>query len=207
MSYDPEFYEKYDAYLAEPRVRVVHDRVFRMWEGFVNIPGCRNVVLDLGCGRAQEYKGRVRAPTTMEYFGFDVNAENSLRQLDYRDPRFMAVAQGVDPSLLVSLFSTELTAGPRTNRRLYETLFKECPKLAHALVAGMYYKSKKGQTIVIEKIPGGNELESQQFIYDFEDMDVVSDVYRDTRITVDCPSTLFGEDVVEVWRILSRRQA
>jgi len=207
MGYDKDFYELYNEYLQEHRVRVKHDAMFRIWSMHIGMEPI--VPIDLGCGRGLEYLEF--GPSTPVYMGFDVNAiprheENGsdkiiVKDWDYRAPNFVAKIEGLQesnhPNAFVSLFSTEPTAPAEENTKLYERLFEQIPTLTHALVTGFCYTDKKGQ----EKVEEAGGLISYQTFGD----PAPTDTYEDLRIVTPVPSTLFGENVVEVWRILTRK--
>ena len=197
----------YEAYLQEPRVRGKHDEFFDMW----GVGHDGELVLDLGCGRSQEY--RHHGPGHW-YFGFDANAEPEtvvfdrkpmvrVERADYRSPEFIdriKRIKGPEPEAFVSLFSSEITAPILENTALYERIFREVPTVQRALVAGFYYTRQRGANPVKEA--GG--IESWQTLDRIEH--VGSHVYDELRMVATVPSSMFGEDVVEVWRILSRRR-
>lgn len=208
MAYDGDFYKMYEDYLAESGVRDVHDDLFEMFSA-VCASGSPHI-LDLGCGRSQEYKHQ---GYYADYLGFDLNAEDPECKIDYRNPEFTHLVDQIveqrrdrhnqvwafPPGAFVSLFSSEITASEHENRLLYEGLFRHWP-IQTALVSGFYYTDKKDQVVVPEE--GG--IESFQTLSSLEESDV-SLLYKETRITVACPSKLFGPNVVEVWRILTLR--
>lgn len=197
MGYDGDFYEAYERYLHEPRVRIQHDRMFEMW---ATVQGSlTNRVIDLGCGRSNEY---LRFGPSVEcYQGFDVHEGPQSMVADYRDRGFVDLVHGLDwtPDVFVSMFSTECTAPWRENVELYERLFREFPTIQAGLVTGFYYARRRGENPVEET--GG--IVSWQTLEPIERMR--SDVYRGIRVVAEVPSEMFGDDVVEVWRMLTRR--
>lgn len=194
MAYDGDFYEAYEAYLREPRVRTKHDQIFDLWAAVAEA----EYVIDLGCGKSNEYF-RFGHPVS-GYQGFDVNEANYAITANYRKPEFIETIHGLDwkPDAFVSLFSVECTATALENAELYERLFREVPTIQHALVAGFYYTRRRTTNPVKE----AGDIVSWQTNSRIEHDS--SDVYDELRITAEVPSTMFGEDVVEVWRILSR---
>jgi hypothetical protein len=213
MAYDESFYDLYDAYLAEPRVRAVHGQAFAALAGGHEF----GRVLDLGCGRVGEFfrfgapwdgaRGLAADPAGWSCVGIDANARPRVDGRaefidgDYRAgggdlPVRLAVERGLTGA--VSLFSTECTAPEAENRVLYERLLTETP-IKRLLVAGFYYAHAAGRETV-EEVGG---LVSWQTVAPLESC--VSDAYLETRLAIPCPSTLFGEDVVEVWRLLVGR--
>jgi len=208
MSYDDDFYARYESYLEEPGVRAKHDALFDLWVTAARKGSRQPVPIDLGCGRGQEYMNY--CPGTPIYYGFDanVNDESSvadasstyLFKADYRDPGFIERVKALqhEPDVFVSLFSAENTATPSENQELYERLFTGLPSLTHALVAGFYYSDRRDENPVVET--GG--------IVSFQTLPWIereSKVYDETRLVTPVPSDLFGPKVVEVWRILERR--
>ncbi len=196
MSYDLDFYALYADYLREPRVRAVHDRVLSLL--VPAHPALRRVV-DMGCGRGNEYLHHARPDA---YIGIDVNALPGtgpvLLAEDYRDParvNDIAKAHGIGGA--VSLFSVECTAPWQANLAFYEGLFSG-GGIDVVLTAGFYYEHAASAETVGEA--GG--IVSYQSIQPLEM--VRSDVFDEARLALPCPSSLFGEDVVEVWKVLTR---
>jgi hypothetical protein len=197
MGYDGDFYEAYERYLLEDRVRDKHDAILDMWHR-ATWPNSSYVV-DLGCGRSNEYFRF--GPDVKAYQGFDVQESQHGMVLDYRGPDLIQTMRTLDwePDAFVSLFSAECTATPIQNAELYERLFREIPTIKHGLVTGFYYVSRRHMNPIEET--GG--IVSWQTVSSLEDD--VSDVYDEVRIVTRVPSTMFGEDVVEVWRMFTRR--
>lgn len=209
MGYDGDFYVRYAQYLLEDRVRDKHDVFLDMWGTLSD----GELVVDLGCGASQEY--RHHGPGYW-YVGYDVNAEpeeeifdrkpmRRVMRADYRSLGFVDVLNELKTPRLpaseafVSLFSSECTADAATNQELYERLFLQVPTLQRGLVAGFYYMGRRDQNPLEET--GG--ITSWQTVASIEESR--SDVYDEVRMVSAVPSTMFGEDVVEVWRILTRR--
>ncbi len=206
MSYNKDFYSEYEKYLSEPRVRNVHDQMFAFFDVFAKPKS--QCVIDLGCGRSLEYHRH----QPWSYYGFDVNATvevdyvfgretSRTTSLDYRENtnKIIDIGKNKKAGKFVSLFSSEITAPPEENKCLYEGLFRNIPSLEFGMVSGFYYADKKNHLIVVET--GG--VKSWQTLSSIEDS--VSDVYDEIRLYAECPSEMFGEDVVEVWRFLSRK--
>jgi len=201
VGYDTSFYDRYEAYLNEPRVREKHDRFFDLW-GAVHDG---EAVVDLGCGRSQEYLNHAAG---WHYTGFDQNAvehkgeHETIVAADYRAPDFIARVLKLEfpPTAFVSLFSAEITALPSENKALYERMFLEVESIERALVAGFYYIDRRDENPVIET--GG--VASFQTLNNLEHDR--SEVYDEIRMLSAVPSKMFGEQVVEVWRILMRRR-
>jgi hypothetical protein len=197
MGYDGDFYEAYERYLQEERVRDKHDVVLDMWHT-ATWPNSSYVV-DLGCGKSNEYFRF--GPDVKAYQGFDVEESQHGMVLDYRSPELVEAVRSLDwkPDAFVSLFSIECTATPIENAELYERLFRETPTLKHGLVAGFYYAGRRDENPIKET----GDIVSWQTVDRIED--AVSDVYDEIRVVTRVPSAMFGENVVEVWRILTRR--
>lgn len=226
MSYNKDFYKQYKKYLKEKRVRHVHDKVFGLFYKFMEDREENPNILDLGCGQCQEFCcNDSNSDKRGFYIGFDVNIEENKDEdeedletffgsycfrLNYRDENFVKSAKEIyhkicqpsdwESDCFVSLFSTEITASAEENQTLYERLFKEIPTLRYGLVSGFYYSSKKDK-VVIEETGG---ITSWQTLDSIEDRN--SDKFSEMRIYVPCPSKMFGEDVIEVWRILERKK-
>ena len=138
------FYELYTGYLAEERVRKVHDAVL---QAAMFHPALQRVV-DLGCGQGNEFFHYGKPAL---YVGLDQNATpiheaRRIRlQADYRDVNF--IKEIVDKYALtaaVSLFSTELTWPPTANHVYYEGLFGQTT-LQAVFVAGGYAEHAEGE--------------------------------------------------------------
>lgn len=196
MGYDSDFYTMYEAYLVEERVRGKHDAVLDMWHT-LTWPNS-SYVLDLGCGQSNEYLRF--GPDVRAYQGFDVTESPHGMVLDYRGPELLEAVRslGWQPDAFVSLFSAECTATPIENAELYEQLFREIPTIKHGLVSGFYYAGRRKENPVRET--GG--VVSWQTVDHLEHE--VSDVYDEIRVLARVPSAMFGDDVVEVWRMLTR---
>ena len=206
MSYESEaFWTKYEEYRKET------------WEQHKNIVRRFNLIphtlLDLGCGRTLSamrmfepicYIGLDKEPASVkDVYGYNMD-QYRTDILDYRDlesvQKYLKTKYelygyyGFEPTLVTSFFSSELTAPQHENATFYRELFKRIPTLKNILVSGFYY-SRKRNAPVVEEVGG---LISHQTIGDL-DYDL-----PETRILERVPSTLFGPDVVEVWRLLKR---
>lgn len=203
MAYDTKFFEMYAKYLREPTVRKSHDAVFRAFKAM-----CRTEekhVVDLGCGLG-EY---CRYGASRGWEGIDRNDMS-------RDPHFLGTKgrfhrprdymelDFVDdlapaPGAFVSLFSIEACFPVEERYAFYERLFQAIPSLDCGLTAGFYYESKRDQPTVGET--GG--IVSHQTI---EPIDAwVSELFDEARVITRTPSEMFGPDVIEVWKILTRK--
>jgi hypothetical protein len=193
-----EFYLLYADYVADPAVRKVHDAVLR---AAMLHPALRRVV-DLGCGRSNEF---FHYGNPEFYIGIDQNAiavdegRRITLEANYRDREI--VKRLIDEHALtaaVSLFSTELTCPSDANHAYYEALFRHTPVQA-IFVAGCYAEHAQGEETIIET--GG--LVSFQTFGGFESA-FPTDLFDETRVCVACPSRMFGEDLIEVYRLLQR---
>lgn len=197
MGYDQEFYERYERYLTEAPVRSAHGRMLRIFSTMENSPH----VVDLGCGRSQEFR---RFGDWESYIGFDAFAEDPETPLDprpgdYRNGGFVDSLKELPITAFVSLFSTEITASANQNTELYRQLFSSLDDLRWGLVSGFYYISSKNVNPVGET--GG--VTSWQTLHALEDQPCPE--FDEYRIDMKVPSAMFGEDVVEVWRIFQRK--
>lgn len=196
MAYDQDFYKIYADYLVEPRVRTVHDRILTT----VCAATAFRRIADLGCGQGHEFFKYGRPDF---YVGIDYNAIHTDQEnfktvaADYRDAAAIGtLTNRFNLKAIVSLFSIECTAARDKNQAYYKSLFKQTGADA-ILAAGFHYQHAYGQETVGEA--GG--LISYQTFADIPD---ASSVFQETRIAVACPSTLFGEDVTEIWRLMQR---
>jgi len=196
MAYDPEFYRLYRDYLRERTVRASHDLVFAMFETICARHVEKRNVMDIGCGLGEF--DRYCEPE--RYVGVDRNNAGSVLsfvQADYTDLAFLTQLP-FDPNVFVSLFSVEACLPAADRYAFYERLFSETGVVL-GLVAGFYYESKRDQATVGET--GG--IISYQTI---EPMDFHrSDRFKELRVLTRTPSKMFGADVVEVWKVLSRK--
>ncbi len=203
------FYEQYETYLNESRVREVHDRVFavvREHESFTR-------VADLGCGKGKEFfrwglsKEEQWETSNSDgirycYLGLDQNADVGVirgchvMSHNYRNVENTAeLLNTMNMTAAVSLFSSEITQPHTQNRDFYEDLFAKTG-LQTILVSGFYYEHAKGQETVQEN----GDLTSYQSSAKITDEP--SEYFTEARIELPCPSSLFGEDVVEIYTLL-----
>lgn len=191
------FYKAYADYLLEDRVRRVHDAVL----GAALLHPALQRVADLGCGKGNEFF-RFGGPAF--YVGVDRNAD-AIREerretliADYRQSEMVAaLIKQHKLTGAVSLFSAEITAPRDANHSYYEGLFGKTGINA-MLIGGFYYEHAKGKETVQEN--GGLLSYQTSGVIDCPP----THYFDETRITIACPSTLFGEDVFEVWRLLQR---
>lgn len=192
MSYnDDAFWDQYEVYVEEsaPRHRkavdlLLIDQLF---------PGC---LLDLGCGRCQEARELLYP---QKYLGVDL-VDGPLK-LDYRNlGAFCDALQGEKPTAFASLFSVEVTGNWFDNYPIYRRLFEAFPTIEWGLVSGFYYKGEQDQPTVAEA--GG--IKSYQSLFDLAD--VRDDgPFEEMRLLLKAPSKMFGPDVIEVWKLLTRK--
>lgn len=196
MPYDEQFWRLYQEYLKEPTVRKNHDHMFRMFASllFSNSPR----IIDLGCGlgeyaRYDEYHAA--------YAGIDLNNTGAVPNFicqDYLKLEFSPLLPFV-PDAFVSLFSAECCQPANTRYAFYEKLFVALPTLECGLVSGFFYDSRRGQETVSET--GG--ITSHQTV---EDPSLhISAIFTELRTHLHTPSQMFGQDVIEVWKLLVRK--
>lgn len=193
MAYDQKFFRMYAAYLREPVVRRNHDKVFRMFRAFDTDS---LVFADLGCGIGEFRKFGHYA----KYVGVDHHDTGDIPdfvEADYTKPDLIEKLP-FRPDAFVSLFSIEACLPASERYAIYSRMFSEIPGMKCALVSGFYYESKRHDATVSEK--GG--IVSHQTIEDLPDDDLPFD---ECRVLMRTPSRMFGQDVVEVWKFLTRR--
>lgn len=201
MAYDESFFGMYESYLREPIVRQNHGIAFRAFNG-----PRRACALDLGCGSA-EYRRFGPAFAMPTYIGVDRAKAPTFPAKDrgatFIQADYMAMddydALPAPPDHFVSLFSVEACYPAEQRYDLYRRLFRTLPTVKVALVAGFYYASKRDQKTVGET--GG--ITSYQTIED--PYEFVCPEFDEQRLLLRTPSQMFGDDVVEVWKILTRR--
>jgi len=195
MSYDNNFYNAYEEYLKEPTVRAAHDWIFSI----VSTKFSFHNVVDLGCGRSQEFYHFCKP---RYYLGVDENIEEtepqfkySLLKRNYRNH----VRWNMIPAF-VSLFSCEITAPYTENYIYYNSLFSNNPDIQIGLVSGFYYENKRGQ----------NPIGETGDILSYQTLENIGDCLRvgftEKRILLPVPSKMFGPDVIEVWKIFERNK-
>jgi SAM-dependent methyltransferase len=197
LAYDGDFYSAYRAYLLEPGVRSVHDKAIGMT---ASSPAFRRV-LDLGCGQGNEFLhyGKPHAYVGVDLNALPVTSPHATLAADYRDLAMVtALIASLSLTAVVSLFSTECTAPWRHNHAFYEALFRSTA-IEAMLVSGFYYADQPHAETVGEA--GG--IVSYQSIQPLEASD--SSLFTEVRVSARCPSSLFGETPIEVWRLLQRR--
>jgi hypothetical protein len=206
--YTKNFYELYLDYLVEPSVRKSHDTVF---EHFTSEPEFEAIV-DFGCGVSEI--ARYRKPK--EYLGIDMNPEikkynpHKILFADYRaETNLNEIIESFKPRAFTSLFSIEITAPEwvtsveeqvKAKYALYERIMREIKSIKYGLVSGFYYLTKMYENPVKET---GGVLSYQTLE---PKSSVKSNVFTEQRIKIPTPSKMFGDDVIEVWKILERRK-
>jgi len=159
-------------------------------------------VADLGCG-LREYAARGDWHT---YIGIDLNDAGWLRNdekakfllADYRELSSLGTLPIVT-NTFVSLFSTECCMSAKDKYAFYRSLFAKTPSLRYGLVGGFFYENRRTEETVGEA--GG--IVSYQSIEDPSKH--ISPHFSEFRTHMFTPSEMFGDDVVEVWKIFCRR--
>jgi len=196
MPYDENFYQMYRAYLKESVVRRNHDHVCSLFASLLLPDSPR--VMDLGCGIG-EYATYDRRH--IEYIGIDLNNTGSVVpfiQADYLKLDFGNLLPFV-PNAFISLFSIECFHTAESKHAFYNRLFSAFPTVMCGLVGGFFYESRRNQETVSE----AGEIISYQTI---EDPSLhISPLFTELRIHLRTPSQMFGDDVVEVWKLFVRR--
>lgn len=207
---EADFWKQYEAYVQESLPR--HTRAMAMLLGGVLTRGGEvlsgqwlpNRILDLGCGQTME--GYLFARDG-HYIGVDKDRIknpmgcNTL-QLDYfyELPQLIALLQArqFEPTTILSLFSIEPHhPSPAT---IYERLLGALPSVQRIISSGFYYLGKEDQHSVKE-----GEMTVYQTTPDTLMLTPNLDNMTETRLTIPAPSTMFGPDVIEVWRLIERR--
>lgn len=203
MSYNSEFFEMYQSYLQEFTVKTVHrDMIRSFWQLLDHRIFERNV-LDLGCGTC-EWWSHGNWDT---YVGVDIDPRPSHKHIktisgDYTKIHPLDLydksrdEHNVQPTIFVSLFSTEACLSADEKYKLYDKLFSGClgnTTLA-GCVSGFYYKGKEDQ----EKVSENGGIESYQTIEDQKKY--YNPFFREYRTHIGVPSKMFGDNVVEVWK-------
>jgi len=154
--------------------------------------------MDLGCGIG-EYATYDQHHAA--YVGIDLNNTGSIThfvQVDYLKLDFGNLLPFL-PNAFISLFSIECFHSAKNKYTLYNRLFSAFPTVKCGLVGGFFYESRRNQETVSE----AGEIVSYQTI---EDPSLhISDLFTELRIYIRTPSQMFGNDVVEVWKLLVRK--
>ena len=196
--YDDDFYTSYAKYLDDPKVRAVHDFALKTLCSSVDF----DRVVDLGCGLKEFMLNR----GAKEYLGIDTKAPNPELRDDYRNPHKETVRaiRQFQPRSFISLFSSEITAGEMFNWvGLYRQMFTDFPTINFGLVSGFYYRGLSGK----ERVTEPNDLVSWQTTMPLGLLETDDDPFTEiSRLTLPCPSQLFGPDPIEVWRLFRRKE-
>lgn len=195
MPYDEKFYRDYAEYLLEHTVRTSHDLVFRLFRRFVYPAPL--LVVDLGCGLG-EYQTYGHHD---DYVGVDLNYTGQVGNFvcaDYHDLSFLNQLPFM-PTVFVSLFSIECFHSARDKYALYERIFGAFPFIQHGLVGGFLYEGRRN----LETVEENGKIVSYQTIED--SALYISETFSELRLHMRTPSRMFGDDVVEVWKIFCRR--
>lgn len=198
MGYDRDFFADYAEYLLEDSVRESHDTIFQIFNKDEDSIHTLDV-LDLGCGMG-EFPARV---AHHRYLGVDLENQGmpfEFLQADYKKLDFLDQLP-FEPNLVVSLFSIEACLPATERYALYNALFERLPTVGAILSAGFFYESKKDQETVEEADGTLISYQTTESFYKFK-----SEIFDEKRIQMRTPSKLFGPDVVEVWKILERRE-
>lgn len=199
MSYaDQSFWDKYGEYLKE--VRDKHRNAVRALECLVPGMGRNQIILDLGCGQFSEAKDLLMQQVS--YFGVDAQGpeREDTSVLNYRSDtkQLDLLMKAMKPTLVTSLFSSEITALPMENAQLYHHILNTCPTVSWLLLAGFYYTDKT-HSLRVEETGG---------LQSYQTLDLLgTDPHKLNelaRVYVPVPSKLFGPNVVEVWRVIGR---
>lgn len=192
MSYDQDFFQRYENYLQEKWVRETHDIMFRTFRKLFPVQN----VIEFGCGQCCEFR---RFGKTDSWFGFDLEPPKDAvtYACDYTKLTKLDILKLVPFSAdgFVSIFSTECCLSRTEKYAFYRRLFREHDFKA-GLVSGFYYENKVKEEQVGET--GG--ISSYQTVEDQRDF--MCDEFIEWRLCVRMPSEMFGDDVVEVWKIL-----
>ena len=200
MSYaEDAFWDKYESY--------VNEMFQRHYISASRLLGPRRFtgVLDLGCGRIGEAARLMEQWNKQQYdiprptrLSIDLDAKSDALLIgDYRE-LLNLVGQRDKFNSFISLFSSECTGTQHDNSKLYDSIFFNFPCIQFGLVSGFYYRGKENLPTVAEA--GG--IVSYQSI---EPIEARSALFREERLTLEAPSHMFGQDVVEVWKLLVRR--
>jgi hypothetical protein len=199
MSYNNEFYKKYEKYLLAPTVRKVHNKMLNYFAKLFPVGKILNV-LDFGCGLCEYHKYGAYD----SYLGIDKNHKEfqvNVINEDYATmtkEKLKEIIKTYNISAFVSLFSTECCLSTEEKYKLYESIFCENECIIGGIVSGFFYKRKEDQEKVLE-VCG---LESYQTVEPQKDHELFTEI----KIYKDVPSEMFGQDVVEVWKILLRNE-
>ena len=209
MAYNSHFYRMYANYLRELAVIKAHQKAFDVFSLLMPAHTPTNVV-DLGCGlgeygshgyytnyvgldkqpELQQEERWVKLPPYEKFLVSDYTTLDFVDQLSF---------VSFEPTAFISLFSIEACLPLAERYALYTKMFSTFPTIQHALVSGFYYASKAGEETVSET----GDITSYQTVESLES--VKNDTFSEMRLTMHVPSEMFGPDVYEVWKILTRK--
>lgn len=189
-----EFYKQYAEYLAEPDVRKVHDYVI----GILGFSKDFDFVLDLGCG-LREFQD---SALPYYYRGVDLHSPEADIIVDYKSEKLFEKIEDFKPTVIVSLFSIELSDFNPVVWKFYNYLFEKIPSVRKALVSGIYYRDRHDHSYVVEN-DGSTVFQTISKLGEHEKRE---DIIKEAlRLTIPCPSKMFGPNPIEVWRLLERK--
>lgn len=155
-------------------------------------------MVDLGCGIGEYATYNLHHAA---YVGVDLNNTGSAApflQADYLKLDFVNLLP-FSPNAFISLFSIECCHAAEKKYNLYNRIFSTLPAIRCGLVGGFFYESRRSKEIVSE----AGEIVSYQTI---EDPSLhISDLFTELRFHLRTPSQMFGNDVIEVWKLLIRK--
>ncbi len=199
IAYTDDFYGPYSEYLKDSKVQAIHhfaiETLCRRGEGS---RVAFNQVVDFGCG-LREFELRY---TPTRYLGIDLRAPEADVKEDYRllSEDTVERIRAFEPKAFVSLFSADLSAGEDNNWCLYNSLFETFPSIQMAMVSGCYYRGLWDH-ILAPEVCGTQSYQTTQPLGYFEHEPSVDLKFKEQmRLTLPCPSEMFGPDEIEVWR-------
>lgn len=202
MSYaDDEFWERYKEFASESFER--HQLVFNMMGPRLQKD---DVVLDLGCGRC--CIGGTVLPEETRYVATDIELPRlediervcvRVAELDYRDhEKLQKTIDYWKPAHVMSWFSTDVVLHPKEARALYRRCL-ENEGVKTVFTAGFYYDDHRREDLAVRETGGLISYQVPRGFYGLnEDLDIF-------RVELPAPSKMFGETVVEVFTLLSRK--
>jgi len=156
-------------------------------------------VIDFGCGQCCEYR---QHGIHSGYLGLDLNppSHHDCYACDYKrvPDKVITEKAGFPIHAFVSLFSTECCMDKWDKFSFYRRIFNVFP-IQVALVSGFYYENK----IKEEQVKETGGIYSYQSIEDPRDF--ICSEFIELRTHLRVPSKMFGDDVVEVWKLLIRK--
>lgn len=195
MGYDRDFYNAYRAELARPHIRHAHDRMFRILRSLVSPLH----VIDLGCGTCEF----ARYGNPDSYLGIDLNVvEDKFPVVPGDFTKDLWLYKPKKPTVMTSLFATELVMNPLARYGFYGRCFEEFPSLQAMLVSGLYYDHRRN-ALEIEEV---DSLGNTHRIYQATESPInyQNATFRELRCEVPVAYHMFGPGCVEVWKFLVR---